>query len=109
MEPSAFHQPPATVPGGHVFRPPFTTQQNSVYPSQHAEPQPQRLSPHRHTAPYAVPGFRMNSSGATVSAVPANAVRTMKLRRVVWRSSTVIARSTNHLLTTSPPPAPSAR
>jgi hypothetical protein len=37
-EPSAFHHPAAIVPGGHALIP-VIVQQNSVYPSQHSEPQ----------------------------------------------------------------------
>jgi hypothetical protein len=37
-DPSAFHQPAGTVPEGQVLGPNIV-QQNSVYPSQHSDPQ----------------------------------------------------------------------
>jgi hypothetical protein len=43
MEPSAFHQPPAKVPGGQLLRPLLMVQQNWVYPSQQNEEQSQAL------------------------------------------------------------------
>jgi hypothetical protein len=39
-EPSAFHHPAASVPGGQALEP-VSVQQNSVYPSQHCDPQSQ--------------------------------------------------------------------
>jgi hypothetical protein len=78
--------------------PPFTVQQNSVYPSQQREPQPQSLLPHLQIAAYAVPGFRRKSTPPTVAALPRNAERTKTLRRDILASSTPATRSMRVLL-----------
>jgi hypothetical protein len=57
MDPSAFHQPPAKVPGGQALTPLLMVQQKSVYPLQHVEEQSQSVpGTHWQIWAYAVPG-----------------------------------------------------
>jgi hypothetical protein len=39
LEPEAAHHPAGKLAGGHELEPTLMVQQNSVYPSQHGEPQ----------------------------------------------------------------------
>ena len=73
---SAFHQPAASVPGGHVFRLLLIVQQNTVQPDAQSAAGP-------HSDAYAVPGRSRYRSGFTASAEPTTAVFTRKLRRLV--------------------------
>jgi hypothetical protein len=81
-------------PGGHLLDPPVRVQQNSVYPSQHRDPQAQELPEQEHTAAYADWGRSAYAAGAVASAVPTRALLRRKPRRSEWRARKLLREST---------------